>query len=222
MYKFLISILIVLNSLLLAKYEDLNPAATTKEDIEILKKFEKTIYSKTYVSSTKCNQSKIVQFINSNKIEKFDYNKLLVKLNGQINNSENYTNEEGNYQNRDRANIQLNATYPIFDKKTDLEIKKKKLKFKEDLISEVSNYCEAKNEISILENTIDLLNLKQIRAKAREDSGQIYLDERIDLIEKIIDTKNKLNKSNIKFESLKLQLLNKVQNSSINKLKEIL
>lgn len=222
MYKLLISIFLVLNSLLLAKYEDTSPEQTTKKDIKLLQKFEKTLYSKTYIKPIKCNQSKIVNFINSNKIEKFDYNKLLVKLNGQINTGENFTDEEGTYKDRDRANIQLNATYPIFDKKTDIEIKKKRLKFKEGIINEVSKYCEIKNEIEILNHQIDLLNLKQIRAKAREDSGQIYLDERIDLIEKIIDTKNKLNKSTIQYESLQLQLLNKVVSSSKIKLKELL
>lgn len=40
MYKFLISILIVLNSLLLAKYEDISPEKTTHQDLEILQDFK--------------------------------------------------------------------------------------------------------------------------------------------------------------------------------------
>lgn len=222
MYKLLISIFLVLNSLLLAKYEDTSPEQTTKKDIKLLQKFEKTLYSKTYIKPIKCNQSKIVNFINSNKIEKFDYNKLLVKLNGQINTGENFTDEEGTYKDRDRANIQLNATYPIFDKKTDIEIKKKRLKFKEGIINEVSKYCEIKNEIEILNHQIDLLNLKQIRAKAREDAGQIYLDERIELIEEIIDKKNDFIKTSIDFNTMKLQLINKVKNHKQNELEGLL
>lgn len=59
------------------------------------------------------------------------------------------------------------------------------------MIDEVSKYCNLKNDIQIINHEIDLLNLKQIRAKAREDTGQIYLDDRITLIEEII--KRKMN-----------------------------
>ncbi len=85
MYKYLISILIVLNSFLLAKYEDISPDKTTHEDLKILKNFEKQIYKSTNISTNnECAQEKIVNFIYRNKIEEFDYNKLLSHLQIQI------------------------------------------------------------------------------------------------------------------------------------------
>ena len=85
MYKYLISILLVLNSILLAKYEDFSPDKTTHEDLKILKNFEKLIYKSTNISTNnECAQEKIVNFIYRNKIEEFDYNKLLSHLQIQI------------------------------------------------------------------------------------------------------------------------------------------
>lgn len=100
MYKFLISILIVLNSLLLAKYEDTSPEKTTHQDLEILQDFKKLMYNKTKISSNECDQEKIIEFIYINKIEEFDYNKLLIKINGQINNNESFHDEDGTYRDR--------------------------------------------------------------------------------------------------------------------------
>jgi hypothetical protein len=222
MYKFFISILIVLNSLLLAKYEDSTPERTTHQDLEILQDFKKLMYNKTKFNHKECNQEEIIEFIYINKIEEFDYNKLLIKINGQINNNENLSDEDGTYRDRDRASIQLAATYPIFDKKTDNEINKKKLSYKNTLIEEVEKYCNSKNKIQIINHEIDLLNLKQIRAKTREDTGQIYLDDRIILIEEIIKKKNELSTTTIEFQSMKLKLINKVKESSIIHLKELL
>ena len=135
MIKYFISFLLVLNCLLLAKYEDNSPALTTKEDLKILQNFENLIYHNTDIDEFKCNQLKILTFININKVEKIDYNKLLIKINAQINNSDNYSDSEGTLKDRDRANIQLTATYPLYDKKTDIDIKKRKIKFRENLIS---------------------------------------------------------------------------------------
>ncbi len=223
MYKYLISILLVLNSILLAKYEDFSPDKTTHEDLKILKNFEKLIYKSTNISTNnECAQEKIVNFIYRNKIEEFDYNKLLVNLNTQVSSSDTLNDVDGTYRDRDRASIQLAATYPLYDNKTDIEIKKKKVKYKSDLISEVSKYCEFKNKIFITKHEIDLLNLKQLRAKAREDTGQIYLDDRISLIEEIIKKKNDLSEASIEFNTIKLQLLNKIRLSKEDELKGLL
>jgi len=222
MIKFFICIILVFNSLILAKYEDKNPSYTSHDDINLLRHFENKLYKNTIIKTFKCKQLTLVTFINRNKIEKFDYNKLLVKVNAQVNNSEYYSDTDGSYKDRDRASIQLNASYNIFDKKTDLQIKKKQLEFRETIINDVSKYCEYKNELQIIENNINLLNLKQIRSKAREDSGQIYLDERITLIEKIITKKNEFNTISIKLDSIKLMLLNKVKTSAKESLKDLL
>lgn len=222
MYKFLMSILIVLNSLLLAKYEDKSPQKTTHEDLEILQDFKKLVYDKTKSSVNSCNQESIIEFININKSETFDYNKMLINLVGQVNSTNGILDSDGTYKDRDRASVGLVATYPIFDERTDLEIKKKELTYKNTLIDDVAKYCTLKSKIEILTHDIELLNLKQIRAKAREDTGQIYLDDRVKLIEDIISKKNDLATTTIEFQSMKLKLINKVKESSILHLKELL
>ena len=222
MYKYLISILLVLNSYILAKYEDSSPSKTTLDDLKILNNFENLLYSKTYISLNECKQNEIINLIYQNKEEEFDYNRLVVKLNGQINNEERFANEDGTIQDRDKASIQLKATYPIFDKRTDIEIKKKKIEFKNKLITDVSKYCTLKNELHIIEDEVELLNLKQLRAKAREDAGQIYLDDRITLIEEIIKKKNEFSKASIELNTIKLQLINKIKISQENRLKGLL
>lgn len=222
MIKYITSILLILNSLLIAKYEDNSPTLTTKNDLEILKGFENLIYDETKFSNYKCDISSITNLIYSNKKYDFDYSRLTINIHSQINNEERFSDNNGTIQDRDRASIQLQATYPIYDKKTDIEIQKKKVEFKSKLLDNVSKYCELKNDISILTNKLNLLNLKQLRAKAREDSGQIYLDDRITLIEEIIDTKNQISKYNLTIENLKLQLLNLIKKSKSKKLKEML
>lgn len=222
MNKYLFSFFLVFNSLLLAEYEDTSPSSTTKEDLLILQNLKDSLYNKTSYSYTKCNQEEIINYINLNKIKKFAYNKLLVKLNSQISTSENFTEDSGAYRERDRASLTLNASYPLFDKKTDLEIKKKKIEYRSSLIDEVAKYCKTKLDIDILINKIDILNLKQIRAKAREESGQIFLDERITLIEEIITKKSELANLDIEFKTIKLQLLNKVKSTAKKELDELL
>ena len=222
MYKFFISIFIVLNSYLIANYEDNSPQKTTHEDLEILQNFKKLVYDKTKSSEILCNQETIIDFIYSNKSEIFDYNKVLLNLVGQINSTNGILDSDGIYKDRDRASIGLVATYPIFDERTDLEIKKKELTYKNSLIDDVAKYCNSKNKIELLTQDIELLNLKQIRAKVREDTGQIYLDDRIKLIEDIITKKNELTNTTIEFQSMKLKLINKVKENSIKHLKELL
>jgi hypothetical protein len=222
MYKYLISIFLVLNSFLIADYEDNSPQKTTHEDLEILKDFEKLLYSKTSILLNECKQNEIISFIELFKAEEFEYNKLLVNLNSQVSSTDNFNDTDGSYRDRDKSSIQLAATYPIFDKKTDIEISKKKLQYKSSLIDDVSKYCELKNKLDVIKHEIDLLNLKQIRAKAREDTGQIYLDDRITLIEEIIKKKNDFSKTTIDFNTMKLQLLNKVKASKEEELKGLL
>ena len=222
MYKFFISILLVFNCYLIAKYEDNSPEKTTHGDLEILKDFEKLLYSKTSISLNECKQNEIISFIELFKAEEFEYNKLLVNVNSQVSSTDNFNDTDGSYRDRDKASIQLAATYPIFDKKTDIEISKKKLQYKSSLIDDVSKYCELKNKLDVIKHEIDLLNLKQIRAKAREDTGQIYLDDRITLIEEIIKKKNDFSKTTIDFNTMKLQLLNKVKASKEEELKGLL
>ena len=141
---------------------------------------------------------------------------------GQVNSTNGILDSDGTYKDRDRASIGLVATYPIFDERTDLEIKKKELTYKNSLIDDVAKYCNSKNKIELLTQDIELLNLKQIRAKVREDTGQIYLDDRIKLIEDIITKKNELTNTTIEFQSMKLKLINKVKENSIKHLKELL
>ena len=124
MYKYLISIFLVLNSFLIADYEDKSPQKTTHEDLEILQNFKKLVYDKTKSSEILCNQEAIIDYIYSNKSEIFDYNKVLVNLVGQVNSTNGILDSDGIYKDRDRASIGLVATYPIFDERTDLEIKK--------------------------------------------------------------------------------------------------
>lgn len=222
MFKYFISTILVFNSFLHAKYEDISPDKTTHQDLVILKDFEKLLYSNTYITLNECKQNEIINFINLYKIEKFDYNKLLINLNSQVSSNDTINDSEGTYRDRDRASVQLSATYPLYDMKTDIEIKRKKVKYKNTLITEVSKYCGLMNDLSILKHEIDLLNLKQIRAKAREDTGQIYLDDRITLIEEIIKKKNDFTKTTIDFNTIKLQLLNKVKTSKEDELKRLL
>lgn len=210
--KYIISILLVFNSLLLAKYEDSSPNKTTKDDLMLIKDFKKLSYNLSSLDSlSNCNIKQISNTIFLHKADKLDYSKLVVNLTASISNSSSTKDNEGTYQNRDKQNIMLKATYPLFDKKTDLEIKRKKLKSKKDILDVSSKYCTKKDELLILQNELDLLNLKQIRAKAREEAGLINLDERVKLLEEILIKKKSILKTKREIESIKLKLLNKIE-----------
>ncbi len=220
-YKYIISILLVLNFNLNAKYEDKEPARTTKEDLELLKKFNTLSYNITKYKIDTCKQNKITSLIYKNRSTKYHYNKLKVDIRGRLSNREQTTTSEGD-QTRNRELISLSAIYPIFDKKTDLQIKNKKIQHKLLVIDEVAKYCKAKDKKVLLKNKLDFLYLKQIRAKTREQVGQIYLDDRLKIIENILDAKSKYLEVQRELQTYRLKLLNKIEDSHKKDLEKLL
>jgi hypothetical protein len=108
----------------------------------------------------------------------------------------------------DQSHIGLNLKYTWFDNKEKKEFIKTRLERQNILIEKARDYYLTKDLINNLKLEIKFLNLKDTRLKVRVQNDIKNLDERIDLIEKILETKKELSQQKINLESLRAFLIN--------------
>jgi DNA invertase Pin-like site-specific DNA recombinase len=108
----------------------------------------------------------------------------------------------------DQSHIGLNLKYTWFDNKEKKEFIKTRLERQNILIEKARDYYLTKDLINNLKLEIKFLNLKDTRLKVRVANGIKNLDERIELIEKILETKKELSQQKINLESLRAFLIN--------------
>jgi hypothetical protein len=108
-------------------------------------------------------------------------------------------------------NISLSLKYNIWDNKEKNDFIKKNLKTKNSLIDKAKNYYLTKDLINNLQIKLDFLYLKDERLKRRVISGIVNLDDRIALIDSILELNSKISQNKIKLENLKTFLLNNLK-----------
>jgi hypothetical protein len=117
----------------------------------------------------------------------------------------------------DQSHIGLNLKYIWFDNKEKKEFIKTRLERQNALIEKARDYYLVKDLVNSLSLELEFLNLKDSRLKVRVANGIKNLDERIDLIEKILETRKELSQQKINLETLKAFLINNLV-SDIKKL----
>jgi len=211
-----------------ADYKDTKPNTITKEDLKIIKNFDIEINNiAEHKTNDKININEVVNYIYRNRRHIEDFTRLKIDALGTL----GYRTARGGIDsgatlvstdNYNYYKIGVALTYNIFDEKTTKQIKNEKLKYKDTLILLVQKYASAKNKVQNLKNEIELDRLKQIRLKLMVKTAQKYLDERIQILTKLLQDRETLTEQTIILQTTKEQLLNLVTNSAKSKLKEIL
>ena len=103
--------------------------------------------------------------------------------------------------------LELQASYPFYDKKTEKTIRNERVRQDGLIIDTIADYADTVAIISIAYDTLTIARLKQIRDKTLEKTGMKFLDDRIKTIEEIHKAQQQITQYTIKKERLKMKLL---------------
>jgi hypothetical protein len=214
-------------------FKDNDPMNIT--NISELKKLDKLAYE--LVEDTHTNTidtSKVFRFILQHKSHILGYSLLKVNARGKIGTRTRRASLEGSDEDITNINsagfpndynyydVGVAVTYPLYDEKTAKSINNETVLYKAKLLDIIKNYQESLAENTNLVDRREYYRLLQLRAKARQKTGQIYLDERLEIMEKILELNERLRTNKITLDGMKLILLNYVQDPYQNELEKML
>jgi len=198
---------------------DAHPDKVTREDLEILKSFEKRIYMKTKVIGQKeATFNEILSYITKHKLAKKPSG-LQVELQGSAG-LKNYTGLENSERAFYQAGILLR--YKVIDKKEENDLKLKQMKLDQEIAQNVALYFKTKNDLNALIKKLEMLRLIDRRLKVRVRSGIENLDDRLKVLQQILDTNDKINEERVNLFKLKALLVTYVEDDAKDKLREML
>lgn len=206
---------------------DKAPNTITKEDILLLQDYAPTVYKTIQKVPKEKKIATAVAFLMDKMVYRVDYNKLKIEAVATTGRRTARGSEEGTNtgifpSDFNYYNAGLQATYPLLDDKEKREIQKKKIDFKMSIIDDVKKYFEAENEEHATATMLEVVELKQIRAKARSTEGIISLDERIALMEKLADLKAKQATARVEKNALLEKLLSYLEEEHHERFMEII
>lgn len=168
----------------------------TKEDILLLQDFAPTVYKKAKETPKEQKIARALRFLLEKMTFRIDYQKLKIEAVATTGRRTAKGSEEGTNtgifpSDFNYYNVGLKATYPLLDDKEKREIEKAKISFKMSVIDDLKEFMKARAEEHAESKTIEILELKLTRAKARTMEGIIALDDRIAIMEKLAEATEK-------------------------------
>jgi hypothetical protein len=227
-------IILSLSTLLFANsYKDHDPMNIT--NLSELKKLDKLAYElveEDHVNTIET--SKVFRYILEHKSYILGYSLLKVNARAKVGNRTRRAALEGTDEDITNINssgfpddynyydVGLALTYPLYDEKTSKHINNETVIYKSKLLDIIKEYQEELASHTNLEDRREYYRLLQLRAKARQKTGQIYLDERLVVMEKILNVNEKLRSSKIAIAGMKMILLNYVKDAYQEELEKML
>ena len=199
-------------------YRDINPHKIIKKDIDTLNKFDETIYNIADSAGDKntISISKIYHFISEHRAMINDYSRLKVYAKGEIGSrtrraigelGDSYTLVDEVTNSREYYAVAVGVSYPIYDKKTEKQIRNERISQDSKILDYISSYAEAVAKVRSLKEELHIVQLIQIRDKSLVKTGIKYLDERIKTIERLHAVRQKIEIETINRSKLKQKLL---------------
>lgn len=206
-------------------YIDKNPSEATKEDLHLMREFDQLSYKLTDSKIKTLHVGKIYSFILQNLKYKISIEKLSINLTG----STGYSNSQYDYEtngvskkNKYYAKIGIDFDYPIFDEKTEKSRKQEQIKNKNELLIKIEKYASFYNSLQTYQRELSYQRLLQVRAKLQVKSGVKYLDDKLSILEKILDLQSKISDVKTELHVYKNILLNYVHEYQKNELEKLL
>ena len=227
-------IILSLSTLLVANnYKDSDPMKIT--NLTELKKLDKLAYELVEEDHVKTiDTSKVFRYILEHKSYILGYSLLKVNARAKLGNRTRRAALEGTDEDITNINssgfpddynyydVGVALTYPLYDEKTSKTINNETVIYKSKLLDIIKEYQEELATHANLEDRREYYRLLQLRAKARQKTGQIYLDERLAIMEKILNINEKLRASEIAVAGMKMILLNYVKDAYQDELEKML
>lgn len=219
--RYFILLLISLHVNLFSSQKDNDPTGISKQNIQMLKEFDKISYKLTDSKIRTLPINKIYNFIQSNKIYQDDFSLLHVNLKASAGIDDyDYANERERDKNFKKFYLEI--AYPIFDEKTRRDKKKQIIKDNNSILKNIQNYAKYYNEFFSSKRKLEFLRMQVIRDKIQVKSGVKYLDEKITKLDKLLELQNKIGDIRQLLQIYKNILLNYVKYESRPELEEIL
>lgn len=218
----IISIALLATLLYANDYKDTDPMRVT--NLPELKKLDKLAYELVEDDHTNTiDTKKVFNFILNHKSYILGYSLLKVNARGKIGNRTRRASIEGVDEDISTINssgfpddynyydVGVALTYPLYDEKTAKNINNEAVEYKVKLLDIIKEYQEELATHTNLTDRREYYRLLQLRAKARQKTGQIYLDERLKIMEEILKLNEKLRSNKIAIDGMKMILLNYVK-----------
>jgi len=218
-------------------YKDEDPANIT--NLEELKKLDSLAYNladnladEEHIK--KIETKKIFDFILKHKSYILGYSLLKVTAQGQIGRRTKRATDETDDETGGDINsmgfpddfnyyrVGVAVSYPLYDEKTSKKINNDMVEYKAKLLDIIKEYQTVIAESINLKEKLEYYRLLQLRAKARQKTGQIYLDERLKVIEKILEINENIRTKEIEASNMKMILLNYVKDEYQSELEKML
>ena len=110
----------------------------------------------------------------------------------------------------DTQNVSINLRYSLYDNKEKREFQLKQLEKLNKINDKARDFFLKKDNISNLKLEKDFYILKEKRLMLRIEQGISNFDERLILLEKIIEINKELSKTKIELQALKIFLTNNI------------
>ena len=174
-----------------------DPTKITKDDLKLLKQFDKLAYEIT----TKDNQKGIKESL-------YQKASFCIKKHSWLDRVKIYAKLDAKTPSNDENTLSAGVTiqYNIFDLKEAKNAKEDYINKKQKLFDLINNYLLTKESIKQLQLEIKYYLLKEVRLKARQKSGIINLDDRLKNLEKIMQLKEKLQNQRIELLTIKQKI----------------
>lgn len=216
-----------------SEYKDTDPMRVT--NLAELKKLDKLAYDLVEDEHTNTiDTKKVFNFILQHKSYILGYSLLKVNARGKIGNRTRRASIEGVDEDISNINssgfpddynyydVGIALSYPLYDEKTAKSINNEAVEYKAKLLDIIKEYQEELATHTNLTDRREYYRLLQLRAKARQKTGQIYLDERLKIMEEILKLNEKLRSNKIAIDGMKMILLNYVKEPYQEELEKML
>ncbi|MDD2267890.1 hypothetical protein [Sulfuricurvum sp.] len=206
---------------------DETPNGITKKDIMTLQNFAPTVYEKTKLKTKDAKIAAIAAFILEKMPYKIEYNRLKIEASAGVGRRTARNGDEGSTgavfpSDFNYYTTGIVATYPLYDAKETRDIEKQKLNLKMSIIDDVKKFFDAEIAARAARDRLEIEELKQIRAKARAAEGVIALDDRISIMEKIADLREKVATNEAEQGAAKEKLLAYLNESDKREFEELI
>ena len=221
MIKSLFVLIVLIVPCVASEYIDTNASEITKEDLQLMKEFDKLVYSISDVELKPLDINLIYSYIKVNKSYVTDYDLLRIDFKASTGLDDyDYVNEEERDKEYKKASIEL--VYPLYDSKSRKDIKNKKMEYNFKILDEIKKFANLRDKHLALKRELKFNRLIQIKEKLQVKKGVKYLDDKLKTLEKILKIQNDILDVKTELIISEKTLLNYVSSNARIRLKELL
>lgn len=198
-----------------------DPQTVTPEDMEAVQRFEKDFYETVNVEFPELDIEKVYRFCWENRTERMGDWEENLKVEGLAGARQATTGAEDAAE-ATNAYVGIQMRYALYDRKEELDKNRQIRTQKKAIMGAVKEYFGAKAELEVIEMERRLVDLKEVRFKARQKSGVGSTDERIANLEKLVGLRKRRDDNLLKLQEAREMLKSYIMAQKIPELEKML